>query len=105
MMRVLSLIYRIMKKINSIKLQISPILKESDISRYFIFGSYAQKKQKKGSDLDIMVELKKNKTLLDLVVLKLRLEKKLGMKVDVLTSDSLHPGIRKLIQKEKIEIL
>lgn len=55
--------------------------------------------------MDLMVELKKNKTLLDLVVLKLRLEKKLGMRVDVLTSDSLHPGIRKLIQKEKVEIL
>lgn len=94
-----------MKEINNIKLQILPILKDSDILHSFIFGSYARKKQKRSSDLDLMVELKKNKTLLDLVVLKLRLEKKLGIKVDVLTLDSVHPDIKKLIQKEKIEIL
>lgn len=94
-----------MTEINNIKLQILPILRESGISRSFIFGSYAKKMQKKGSDLDLIVELKKNKTLLDLVVLKMRLEKKLGIKVDVLTIDSLHPDIKKLIQEEKIEIL
>lgn len=93
------------KEVNNIKLQILPILKESGISHSFIFGSYARKKQKKGSDLDLMVELKKNKSLLDLVVLKSRLEKKLGIKVDVLTMDSVHPEIKKSIMKEKIEIL
>ncbi len=94
-----------MKEINNIKLQILPILKKSGISHSFIFGSYARNKQKKGSDLDLMVELEKNKTLLDLVVLKLRLEKKLGIKVDVLTLDSIHPNIKKSIMKEKIEII
>lgn len=94
-----------MTEINNIKSQILPILKESGILHSFIFGSYARKKQKKGSDLDLMVELEKNKTLLDLVVLKLRLEKKLGIKVDVLTFDSVHPNIKTAIMKEKIEII
>ncbi len=94
-----------MNDINKIKLQIAPILKEMGISRSFIFGSYARKEQKMGSDLDLMVELGENKSLLDLVVLKLRLEKELGIKVDILTSDSVHPDIKKSIMKEKIEII
>ncbi len=97
-----------MKKINdinNIKLQILPILKESDILHSFVFGSYARKTQKKNSDLDLLVEFKKNKSLLDLVALKIKLGEKLGIKVDVLTSDSMHPEIKKLIQKEKIKIL
>lgn len=98
----------IMKKINDInkiKSKILPILKESDISRSFIFGSYAKRTQKKNSDLDLLVEFKKNKSLLDLVALKIKLGEKLGIKIDVLTPDSLHPDIKKLIQKEKIKIL
>lgn len=91
--------------INRIKSKILPILRKSDISRTFIFGSYAKNEQKKNSDLDLLVELKKNKSLLDLVALKIKLREKLGIKVDVLTSDSLHPDIKKLIQKEKIRIL
>lgn len=91
--------------INKIKEKILPILKESDILHSFIFGSYARRAQKKGSDLDLIVEFKKNKSLLDLVALKIKLGEKLGIKVDVLTMDSLHPEIKKLIQEEKIKIL
>lgn len=97
-----------MKKIDNTKelrSKILPILKESDILHSFIFGSYAKRKQKKGSDLDLIVEFKKNKSLLDLVALKIKLGEKLGIKVDVLTMDSLHPDIKKLIQEEKIKIL
>ena len=94
-----------MNNINKIKLQILPILKEADVSHSFIFGSYAKKQQKKNSDIDLIVEFNKQKTLLDLITLKLELEKKTGIEVDVLTSDSIHPNIRELIQKEKMEII
>ena len=57
-------------------MQILPILKEADVSRSFIFGSYAKKQQKKNSDIDLIVEFNKQKTLLDLITLKLELEKK-----------------------------
>jgi uncharacterized protein len=94
-----------MKDINTIKQKIAPILKEMGISQSFIFGSYARKEQKTGSDLDLIVEIGKNKSLLDLVVLKLRLEKELGIKIDILTADSVHPEINKSIMKERIQIL
>lgn len=65
-----------MNEINKIKLQILPALKKAGVSRSFIFGSYARKQQKKSSDIDIVVEFNKQKTLLDLIALELELEKK-----------------------------
>lgn len=94
-----------MIKINEIKLQTLPIFKKAGVSRSFIFGSYARKEAKKNSDLDLIVEFNKKKSIIDLIALKLELEKKLGIKVDVLTSNSIHPKIRNLIQKERIQIL
>ena len=69
------------------------------------FGSYAREESKKDSDLDLIIEFNKRKSILDLIALKLELEKKLGIKVDLLTSNSIHPKIKNLIQKEKIQIL
>jgi len=94
-----------MDKTNEIKSQILPILRKAEVSHSFIFGSYAKNKYKKNSDLDLLVEFNKSKSLLDLIALKLKLEKKIGIKVDILTPSSMHPGIRNLIQKEKIQIL
>ena len=94
-----------MIKINEIKIQTLPILEKAGVSRSFIFGSYAKEESKRDSDLDLVVEFSRRKSLLDLIALKLELEKKLGIKVDVLTSNSIHPKIKDLIQKEKIQIL
>ena len=94
-----------MDKIDKIKIQALPVLKKAGVSRSFVFGSYARKETKKDSDLDLIVEFNKRKTLLDLIALKLELEEKMGIKIDVLTPDSIHPKIKNLIQKEKIKIL
>ena len=94
-----------MIKINEIKTQTLPIFKKAGVSRSFVFGSYARREAKKNSDLDLIVEFNKRKSIIDLIALKLELEKKLGIKVDVLTSNSIHPKINNLIQKEKIQIL
>lgn len=94
-----------MDKINDIKIQIVPILREAGVSHSFVFGSYARKESGKNSDIDLIVEFDRQKSLLDLIALKLKLEKKIGTKIDVLTSDSIHQNIRNLIRKEKIQIL
>ena len=94
-----------MKEISEIKLQTLPIFKKAGVSRSFVFGSYARKEANKNSDLNLIVEFNKRKSIIDLITLKLELEKELGIKVDVLTSNSIHPKIRSLIQEEKIQIL
>ncbi|MBU4274796.1 nucleotidyltransferase family protein [Patescibacteria group bacterium] len=85
----------------SIKRKILPILKRRGVTRAAFFGSVARGEAKKRSDVDILVELTKNKSLLDLVRLELELEDKLKRKVDVLTYNSIHPLLRDIILKEQ----
>jgi len=61
--------------------------------------------QKEGSDIDILIEFKGNKSLLDLAGLKIELEETLHRKVDVLTYNSLHPLLKDRILKEQKVIL
>jgi len=91
--------------IKEIKDKIVPVLKRHDVVHAAIFGSFVRGEAKKDSDIDILVEFKGEKSLLDLVALKLELEELLGREVDVLTYNSLHPFIRETILKEQVAIL
>lgn len=82
-----------------------PILKQHDVARAALFGSYARGEATRRSDLDILVEFKGAKSLLDLVDLKYALEKRTGRKVDVLTYRALHPAIRERILNEQVPLL
>lgn len=85
----------------AIKKKIIPILKRQGVTKAALFGSCTRNEMKKRSDIDILVNLKKNKTLLDLVGLKLELEEKLDRKVDVLTYDGIHPLLKDIILNEQ----
>ena len=76
--------------IEQIKRTILPILQRYDVTRAAIFGSFVRGEMHETSDLDILVEFRGEKSLLDLAGLKIELEELLGRKVDVLTYDSLH---------------
>ncbi|MDL1972859.1 MAG: nucleotidyltransferase family protein, partial [Deltaproteobacteria bacterium] len=67
------------------------ILKKHGAKKIAIFGSYARGKQKETSDLDVIVEFKKRKSLLELVGIEQELEDHLGIKVDLLTEASISP--------------
>lgn len=93
------------KSIQNIKKKISPILKHYGVKRAAIFGSFVRGEAKKKSDIDILIEFKGEKSLLDLIGLEIELEKTLKKKVDVLTYNSLHPLLRDIILKEEKVIL
>jgi len=76
------------------------ILKKHGAKRIEIFGSYARGEAKSGSDLDVIVEFKKRKSLLELVGIEQELEDVLGMKVDLLTKASISPYLIERIEKE-----
>jgi predicted nucleotidyltransferase len=82
-----------------------PLLKAEGITKAGIFGSYVRGDQRSDSDIDMLVKLKKGKSLLDLVKLELKLEAALGRKVDLLTYNSLHPLLKDIILKEEVRIL
>jgi len=91
--------------IEEIETRIIHTLKSHDVARAAIFGSFVRGDAKEGSDLDILVEFKGEKSLLDLVGLKLEIEDSLGRNVDVLTYNALHPAIRERILNEQVRIL
>lgn len=91
--------------LQEIKCKILPILKRYDVKRAAFFGSFVTGEQKESSDIDILVEFKDGKSLLDLAGLKIELEEALGRKVDVLTYNSLHPLLRDRILREQKVIL
>lgn len=92
-------------QINRIKRIIIPILKKNDVVKAGIFGSYAHGKQKKRSDVDILIKYSKPKSLFDLARLEMDLEKKLKKKVDLLTYNSLHHLIKERVLNEEVKIL
>ncbi|MBI4980029.1 nucleotidyltransferase domain-containing protein [Candidatus Woesearchaeota archaeon] len=92
-------------EINRIKKIIVPLLKRNDVVQAGIFGSYAHGKQKKRSDVDILIQYNKSKSLFDLVRLETELEKKLKKKVDLLTYKSIHPLIKERVLNEEVRIL
>jgi len=91
--------------IQNIKKKIAPILRRYGVKKAAIFGSFVKGEAKEDSDVDILVKLGKDKSLLDLVGLKLDLEDVLKRKVDVLTYDSLHPLLKNRILDEQKIIL
>jgi uncharacterized protein len=54
-----------------------------------VFGSLVRADNSEDSDVDLLVEFDTGKTLFDLIGLKLDLESLLGVKVDVVTPNSL----------------
>lgn len=91
--------------LEQIKKKALPILKQAGVTRSAVFGSHARGEQRQDSDLDMLVELPRGNTLLDLVRLQRKLEQGLGKKVDLTTYKSLSPLIRKYVQQDQIEIL
>ena len=59
-----------------------------------VFGSEARGEAGPNSDLDLLVDMDADRSLLDLVGLGQDLEDLLGRRVDVLTAASIHPRLR-----------
>ncbi|MFH1392602.1 MAG: nucleotidyltransferase family protein [bacterium] len=89
--------------IKEIQNKISPILKQQEVEKLAIFGSFARGDDDNNSDIDFLVKLGENKTLLDLIGLKFKLENILNKKVDILTYNALNSLLKdKILQEQKI---
>ena len=85
--------------------KIVEILLKNGVAKAGIFGSYARGEETPKSDLDILVEFKGRKSLLDLVGLEQDLEDQLKRKFDVMTYGSLSPYLKEGILREEVRIL
>ncbi len=59
-----------------------------------VFGSVARGEDQSDSDVDLLVEMANDRSLLDLVGLEQDLEELLGRDVDILTDAAIHPALR-----------
>ncbi|MFH0762724.1 MAG: nucleotidyltransferase family protein [Candidatus Omnitrophota bacterium] len=91
--------------INKIKQKILPILQGYGIKRLALFGSCVRGEIGKNSDIDILVEIKADISLLDFVGIKQKIEDVLGRKVDLVEYDTLKPLLRERILKEQVVLL
>src|SRR3990167_97802 len=92
-------------ELKKIAVKIIPVLKKHGVTKAGIFGSYARGEQKKKSDVDILVKIKKDMSLLDFVGLKLELENIVGRKVDLVEYSVIKPRIKRQILSEEIKII
>ena len=92
-------------RIEEIKSKINPILRRYGVSKAAVFGSYARGEMREYSDIDILVEIEQDISLLDFIGLKLEIEEVLGKKIDLVEYCAIKPFIRERVLKEQVEIL
>ena len=69
-----------------------------------VFGSVARGEGGPGSDLDLLVDMEKGRTLLDLVGFWQDLEELLGCRVDVITDGGISPYLQERIYAEALPL-
>lgn len=92
-------------KIEEIKRRALPVLKRHHASKAGIFGSAVHGQMRKGSDVDILVEIKEKISLLDIVGIEQELAAAIGKKVDLVEYRAINPMLRKRILGEEVQIL
>ena len=91
--------------IERIKLSILPVLRRYSVSKAALFGSVVRGRMQPDSDIDILVQIDSDISLLDFVGLKIELEQALKRNVDLVEYDTIKPFIREAILKEQQVIL
>jgi hypothetical protein len=69
-----------------------------------LFGSVARGEEHSHSDVDILITLNPERTLLDIIAIKQDLEDLLGCSVDVMTEAALSPYIRERVLQEAVKL-
>ncbi len=79
-------------------------LGDRGVGNIAIFGSAARDDMDDFSDVDVLVEFNRPVGLFEFIRLKLQLEKWIGLQVDLVTPDAIHPALRERILNEAVFI-
>ena len=88
-----------------VKQKILPILRRHGVTKAGLFGSLVRDDVKNSSDIDVLVEIEENISLLDFVGIKIELEEATGRKVDLVEYETIKPLLRERILSEQVVIL
>lgn len=69
-----------------------------------IFGSVARGEARRGSDVDVLVDVEPGRSLLDLGGFLMDMQELLGCEVDVVTEKGLRPRIRDKVMREAVPL-
>jgi len=72
------------------------------VNQIGIFGSYARGEQRRGSDVDILVDFEEIPDLFKFIHLERYLEELLKRKVDLVRKPAIRPDLKEIILKEVI---
>ena len=75
------------------------LLSKHNPKKIGIFGSYSRNEESKKSDIDILVDFKEQKSILDLIEIEMELAEALKRKVDLVTETSVHPYLKVIYKK------
>ena len=91
--------------IKEIEQKIIPILKEHNIKKAGLFGSCVRGEMREDSDIDVLVEIEDNISLLDFVGIKLEIEEALKRKIDLVEYSTIKSLLKEKIIREQVRIL
>jgi len=91
--------------IEEIKRKILPILQRYGVKKVGLFGSCVRGEIREDSDIDILVQIEKDISLLDFVGIKLEIEEALERKIDLVEYSTIKPLLKERILKEQVVIL
>ena len=91
--------------LEDIKVKVVPILKQAAVKKAALFGSYVRGEQHKDSDIDMVVDLPDNATLIDLIGLQQDLEQRLQKKVDLIEYAGIKARVKDSILNSQYPIL
>jgi hypothetical protein len=80
------------------------LVEKYQIKEMWIFGSIARGEQKKGSDVDILVDFNKVPDLLKFIEIERELKTIVGIEVDLVRKQALRPELRDKILNEVIKV-
>jgi hypothetical protein len=80
-------------------------LRQLGVERLYLFGSTARDEAKDDSDIDLFFDYERGKLgLFEVMDVKERAASILGHNADVMTRNSLHPGLRKRIEDSAVRV-
>jgi len=90
--------------IETLRDNLPEIIQRFRVKSLMLFGSYVRGRQRKRSDLDILVEFSEPPSFFEFLALERHLTELLGIKVDLVMKEALKPAIGKQVLAEAVAV-
>ena len=90
--------------VDILEAEIPYIMREYQVKKIGVFGSYAREEQTERSDIDLLVEFSKPISFFSLFELEDYLKDKLGVRVEIVTPGALKEILIPIVMKEVIYV-